>query len=124
VDLYPTLLDLCGLEGEPALDGHSLTPLLANPAGNDWPHLTLTTFGPGNHAIHGKEWTSIHYADGTEEWYERTKDPHQWWNRVGEDTPSPLMTRHRRTASRFQASHRGGSSAGLEAWEQAEAISQ
>ena len=121
VDLYPTLLDLCGLESEPALDGHTLTPLLANPTGNDWPHLTLTTFGPGNHAIHGKDWTSIHYADGTEEWYDRAKDPHQWENWADDELPSPVTSLHHRAASRAQSLHRPGSSAGLEAWSQAEA---
>lgn len=124
VDLYPTLLDLCGLEGEPALDGHTLTPLLANPAADDWPHLTLTTFGPGNHAIHGKEWTSIHYADGTEEWYDRARDPHQWWNIICDAVSPTTMSRHRKAADRPQSRHRGGSSAGMQAWNHAATITR
>lgn len=124
VDLYPTLLELCGLEGEPALDGHSLTPLLEDPIGHPWPHLTLTTFGPGNHAIHGDEWTSIHYADGTEEWYDRAKDPHQWWNRICEEANPTTVNKHREAAAHPQSRHRGGSSAGMEAWRQAESSSR
>ena len=122
VDLHPTLLDLCAVpprEQDP-LDGHTLAPLLEDPK-TPWPHLTLTTFGPGNHAVHGLRWTSIHYADGTEEWYDRAKDPHQWENWADDELPSPVTSLHHRAASRAQSLHRPGSSAGLEAWSQAEA---
>ncbi len=33
LDVYPTLVDLCGLPGDPSLEGKSLRPLLDNPKG-------------------------------------------------------------------------------------------
>lgn len=77
VDVYPTLLDLCGLEADGELDGHSLSPLLR---GETWPHGALTTFGPGNHSVRTEEWRYIRYADGSEELYAHPKDPHEWHN--------------------------------------------
>ena len=79
VDVYPTLLDLCRLEADPAHEGHSLAPLLAAPNA-PWPHVTRTTFGPGNHAIRSQRWRYIRYADGSEELYDHDKDPNEWHN--------------------------------------------
>jgi iduronate 2-sulfatase len=42
VDIYPTLVDLCGLAVPPGLEGRSLAPLLSNPtAAWDKPALSL-----------------------------------------------------------------------------------
>ena len=79
VDVYPTLLDLCRLEADPAHEGHSLAPLLTAPNA-PWPHVTRTTFGPGNHAIRSQRWRYIRYADGSEELYDHDKDPNEWHN--------------------------------------------
>ncbi|MEC8653102.1 MAG: sulfatase [Planctomycetota bacterium] len=79
VDVYPTLLDLAGLAAAPGLDGHSLAPLLADP-GAAWPHVAVTTFGPGNHALRSERWRYIRYADGSEELYDHERDPHEWRN--------------------------------------------
>ena len=120
VDLYPTLLDLCALppREQDRLDGHTLTPLLEDPA-TPWPHLTLTTFGPGNHAIHGLQWTSIHYADGTEEWYDRTKDPQQWVNEATSRVDQ-VVTGRAAVPSDGAGVRRGSEgSAGQEAWDSA-----
>lgn len=87
VDVYPTLLDLAGLQADPALDGHSLTPLLEDPEAA-WPHVAVTTFGPGNHALRSTRWRYIRYADGSEELYDHDRDPHEWRNLAGLD-PRP-----------------------------------
>lgn len=84
LDIYPTLVDLCGLPspGGPngqGLDGQSLRPWLANPkAPKREP--TLTTFGRNNHAIRSEDWRYIRYRDGSEELYDRRKDPNEWTN--------------------------------------------
>ncbi|MCP5111821.1 MAG: sulfatase, partial [bacterium] len=42
IDIYPTLIELCGLTQKPELDGHSLAPLLRDPSA-EWPYPALTT---------------------------------------------------------------------------------
>jgi len=50
LDIYPTLLELTNLEGDPMHEGHSLVPLLKD-AEADWPYMARTSFGPGNYTI-------------------------------------------------------------------------
>lgn len=82
IDLFPTLCELTGLPGPEGLDGSSLVPLLRNPAAAA-PRPALTTHGPGNHALRSERWRYIRYADGSEELYDHTADPHEWTNLAG-----------------------------------------
>ena len=77
IDLYPTLIDLCGLP-EKELDGTSIGPLLENPNLTWRP--TLTTQGKGNHAVISERWHYTSYARGFEELYDLKNDPMQWTN--------------------------------------------
>ncbi|RYD32131.1 MAG: DUF4976 domain-containing protein [Verrucomicrobiaceae bacterium] len=43
IDLYPTLVELCGLEKPSGLDGRSLAPLLKDPA-KEWNHAAYTVW--------------------------------------------------------------------------------
>jgi len=83
VDIYPTLIELCGLPGRDGLDGRSLAPLVRNPE-EDWPWPALITHSPfwygPNHAIHSQRYHYIHYRDGGEELYDNTADPYGWKN--------------------------------------------
>ena len=79
IDLYPTLIDLCGLP-EKELDGISIGPLLENP--NLVWRPTLTTQGKGNHAVISERWHYNSYARGFEELYDLENDPMQWTNLV------------------------------------------
>jgi arylsulfatase A-like enzyme len=97
VDLYPTLIDLCGLpsdtmknaKGRP-LDGSSLRPLLTAPTGS-WkgPDEALTAlykwakyYDPAkqSYSLRFKDWRYIRYENGTEELYNTTSDFHEWTN--------------------------------------------
>ncbi len=81
IDLYPTLVDLCGLPEKDGLDGQSLKPLLKNPS-QQWQRPVVMTYGSGNHAVQTQRWRYIRYADGGEELYDHTKDPNEWKNLV------------------------------------------
>jgi len=82
LDLYPTLIELCGLRARPELEGNSLVPLLQDPDA-EWDQPSVMTYGKGNHAVRDIRWRYIHYADGTEELYDHASDPNEWHNLAG-----------------------------------------
>ena len=79
LDLYPTLVELCGLPPKSGLEGNSIFPLLEDPAAT-WDHPAVTTFGRNNHAVRNERWRYIRYADGTEELYDHDADPKEYQN--------------------------------------------
>jgi len=78
-DVYPTVLDLCGVPPKAGLEGRSLTPLFSNPRA-EWNHPAVTTYGQNNHSVRTERWRSSRYADGSEELYDRSTDPMEWTN--------------------------------------------
>ena len=98
VDLYPTLIDICGLTGETkkndkghSLDGHSLKPFLTDPDTDQWsgPSSVLTAlykwrmkYDPSkeSYSLRGRDWRYIRYENGKEELYNTTEDAHEWTN--------------------------------------------
>ena len=80
MDIYPTLVELCGLP-KPAhtLEGQSLVPLLRDPQ-SPRKEPAITTWGRNNHAVRTERWRYIHYADGGEELYDHDADPLEWKN--------------------------------------------
>ncbi|MCP4451166.1 MAG: sulfatase, partial [Planctomycetes bacterium] len=98
IDLYPTLIDLCGLTGQTqkndngrALDGHSLKPFLEDPHTDQWagPDEALTAlykwaraYDPAqqSYALRSKDWRYIRYSNGKEELYHTKEDPYEWHN--------------------------------------------
>lgn len=85
MDIYPTLLDLCGLPADPVAEGVSLRPLLAD-AGAAWDRPTVCTFGRNNHSVRSEDWRYIRYADGSEELYDHRADKDEWeWTNLAGD---------------------------------------
>lgn len=78
LDLYPTLVELCGLPAHPRLDGKSLVPLLLDPNAHRDP--AVSTHLPGTHCVIEERWRYIVYADGTEELYDRRADRNEFRN--------------------------------------------
>jgi len=79
LDIYPTLVELCGLPAKGGLEGESLVPLLENPeAPRARP--ALTTRKRGSHAVRSERWRYIRYQDGSEELYDMETDENQWVN--------------------------------------------
>jgi arylsulfatase A-like enzyme len=79
IDIYPTLMELCGLDKREELVGTSFGPLLANPS-MKWDRPSLTTHGRLNHALRSDRWRYIRYADGSEELYDHQSDPMEHTN--------------------------------------------
>lgn len=79
LDIYPTLVDLCGLSAKAGLDGVSLRPLLQNPMAT-WDRPTLTTYLRNNHSVRDERWRYTRYSDGSEELYDHRSDPMEWIN--------------------------------------------
>jgi arylsulfatase A-like enzyme len=79
IDIYPTLIDLCGLPTRERLDGQSLKPLLENPR-REWDRPVVMTYGYQNHAIQTERWRYIQYHDGGQELYDHDVDPNEWTN--------------------------------------------
>jgi uncharacterized sulfatase len=88
LDLYPTLIDLCGLKGPAELEGKSLRPLLENPKAR-WtkPALTQQVRKDGQQEIMGysvrtERWRYTEWDGGAAgvELYDHNADPHEWEN--------------------------------------------
>jgi arylsulfatase A-like enzyme len=83
IDIYPTLIDICGLTTKPELEGRSLLPLLKNPE-SKWDRPALTTHGRSNHSLRTERWRYIRYTDNTEELYDHDNDQLEWTNLAGD----------------------------------------
>ncbi|MFH4967429.1 sulfatase [Gaetbulibacter sp. M240] len=94
LDIYPTLLELCELEEDSKHEGISLVPLLQNTE-REWLHYARTSFGPGNYAIVSEKYRFIQYIDGSEEFYDHTKDPMEWHNEISNKDYFEIIEKHR-----------------------------
>jgi arylsulfatase A-like enzyme len=79
IDIYPTLVELCGLPPRPDLHGRSLVPLLRDPK-KDWPYPAITTYDINEFSIRTERYRYIQYIDGSEELYDHENDPNEWRN--------------------------------------------
>ena len=95
LDIYPTLVEMCGLPAKTNLEGTSLVPLLRDPGSKRNP--TVTTYLPGNHAVRDERWRYIRYADGSEELYDCIKDPNEFHNLAGQ----PQYDRQKRELAKW-----------------------
>ena len=89
LDIYPTLLDLCGLPPREELEGLSLLQLLKDPT-SQRERPALTTHGRLNHSIRSLRWRYTRYADGTEELYDHQQDPMEWNNLASDPAHSEV----------------------------------
>jgi len=79
LDLYPTLVELCGLAANPANDGLSLVPQLRDPTHPRERPAIIHRVGDAV-AVRSDDWRYIRYRDGSEELYDHRVDPHEWTN--------------------------------------------
>lgn len=98
IDLYPTLLDLCGLPANNKTVGRSLKPLLLNPKAK-WNFPALTYRKDGGKSIRTERYRYIEYGDGSMELYDHQADPNEWVNLVpNPDSAGALKMMRRKLA--------------------------
>ncbi|MFD2255125.1 sulfatase [Luteolibacter algae] len=93
IDMYPTLISLCGLP-EKELDGRDFSPLLSNPDA-EWEYPGVTVSNSGTSVL-GKRWHYISYLSGTEELYDLSKDENEWKNLVREPEYAEIVAEMRK----------------------------
>lgn len=95
LDIYPTLLDLCGLPANSKNEGLSLKPQLVD-AMTPRARPAITTHNHDNHGIRSERWRYIVYADGSQELYDMEKDPNEWTNLVTDPSFAKVVQEHRK----------------------------
>ncbi|MEY2880451.1 MAG: Choline-sulfatase, partial [Verrucomicrobiota bacterium] len=95
MDIYPTLVELCGLTPRTDLEGLSLVPQLKN-AATPRARPAITSHNQGNHGVRSERWRYIRYADGTEELYDHAADPREWTNVALRPEHATVLAEHRR----------------------------
>ncbi len=109
VDVYPTLVDLCGLpaqpnkaRGGPDLDGHSLRPLLNDPEAGSWngPAVALTGIRDGkanpHFSVRSSRYRYTLCGNGEQELYDHKDDPNEWNNLAGKPEMAEIAGRLRK----------------------------
>lgn len=94
IDIYPTLVEVCGLPEANHVDGQSLMPQLLNgQAPREQPAIISSYFG--NHAVRTRDWRYIRYSDGAEELYNHQSDGDERDNRVHDPSLVNIRNAHR-----------------------------
>ena len=93
LDVFPTLLELAGLEADSRQEGQSLVPLLQDPEA-EWNHPAITSFGPGNYSVRSTRYRYIQYHDGSRELYDHESDPHEWNNLIENSDLASVVQSH------------------------------
>jgi arylsulfatase A-like enzyme len=96
MDIYPTVAELCGLTPPAYIAGRSLVPLLKDPQA-PWETTAITGLCTKGKQV-GLAFISIRhelgrytrYGSDQEEFYDTTKDPHEWTNQI--DNPKYATT--------------------------------
>jgi len=81
VDLFPTLVELCGLpKPHQELEGQSIAGILKQPSEAVDRNVFLPHMNPGEYAIINRHWRYIRYGEDGEELYDVLGDPNEWHN--------------------------------------------
>ncbi|WP_168567179.1 sulfatase [Crateriforma spongiae] len=95
-DIYPTLVELCGLDRPSYLDGRSMVPLLNDPDA-PWDSTAITCLSDksrperGYVTIRNEAGRYIRYEQGQEEFYDTSEDPREWTNQIDNPEYSAII---------------------------------
>ena len=81
-DIFPTILEYCGLAMPTARDGRSLVRAIDE--GSYFGRPVISSWGRGNHSVRYGPWRYSVYAAGGEELYHHPSDPKEWTNLIGD----------------------------------------
>ncbi|MEZ5344953.1 MAG: sulfatase [Pyrinomonadaceae bacterium] len=95
MNVYPTLLALCNLPAKRDLDGFDMTALIADPEA-EWSRPAISEYRKGQVAVRSMNWRYIRYSDGSEELYDRNKDPNEWNNLAADPANEKVLAEHRK----------------------------
>lgn len=110
LDMYPTLVELCGLPRPQGIEGHSLAPLLRNPAAA-WPHAayTVTMFqGKLGKAVRTERWRYAEWEEGRAGamLFDHKRDPHELKNLAADPAHAKTVREMKRLLKQLPASGR------------------
>jgi hypothetical protein len=86
--------------------------------------MARTSFGPGNVSIRSERYRYIHYNDGTEEFYDHSKDTNEWSNQIKNPEMAELIEQHRAYLPKTSAPILGKNSTGHQAFEASEQLKE
>jgi len=121
LDVYPTLLELCGLPARDDLEGLSLAPQLRD-ASAPRARPAITTHNHDNHGVRSERWRYIRYADGSEELYDLASDPHEFRNLAGDPALGSVIAEHREWIPAVNAKPAPGSHSRILTWNDGQAV--
>ena len=93
LDIYPTLVELCGLPKSDRLEGESLVSLMNDPdVARSKP--VLSSWYYGNLAVRSNRWRYIRYRDGSGELYDHQHDPDEHHNLIDVPELQSVIAEH------------------------------
>lgn len=95
LDMYPTLVELCGLPANAENEGRSFASLLKNPK-MEWNYPTRTTYGFKNHSLTDGRYRYTNYGgrgEGAEELYDHSVDPLEHKNLAANPDTQEIIAR-------------------------------
>ena len=110
LDIYPTLVELCGLQPPAKLSGRSLVPLLNEPQGK-WDEHAFTVAGNAKRlsgiAVRTGRYRYAEYEDGQAMLFDHETDPHELKNLADDPDLVEVKTQHAELIKRFRRDHAG-----------------
>ncbi|MEM0968263.1 MAG: sulfatase-like hydrolase/transferase, partial [Verrucomicrobiota bacterium] len=99
IDMYPTLVEMCGLDQpHQPLEGTSIASTLAKPETAADRNVFLPHMHPEEYAIINRDWRYIKYGEDGEELYDLQSDPNEWHNIVANPEHADLIAELRQLA--------------------------
>ena len=95
LDIYPTLLDICGLPANEKNQGSSLVPFIEDTSATK-EEPVLISWQYGNFAVRSENWRYIRYRDGSEELYDHRTDPGEHINLAGAPECRAIIEWHKK----------------------------